>query len=163
MQTEEVKVDNYYCVRKIVGWRNRIDLRLWAGNCDEMLEWKVAQIFPKDAQIVATAVLLLVGRVVFSKYNKNSPKITATFVRKCVANIFQKSPNLVTLVVAQLADRSLLTPRVHGLNQSSANFYIKSINTLPTVFGFLLKQMQALSPFKIIAILKQSFSKFLFD
>ena len=64
---------------------------LWV-LCDQMFKIKVAQIFPKVAQKVISAVL----RNVFQS-SRRLLDFWATFVWKFDAKTFQNSPNLVTL------------------------------------------------------------------
>ena len=61
-----------------------------------MLYKKVAQVFPKVAQKVASPVWLKKQR--FSQLPKKSPNIWATFVIKFIAKKIKKLPNLVTLI-----------------------------------------------------------------
>ena len=70
------------------------------------------------AKKVATAVLTSKG-MLFKKPEK-SPYIWATFKRKFVTKNLQKSPNLVTLVVAQIRKQKLIRLSQIAKNQNLA-------------------------------------------
>ena len=74
-----------------------------------MLKLKVPQIYPTVVQKVATVVFT--EKLCLSKKTQRSPNMLATFVRKCVTESFQISPNLVTLVIAFF---TLLDPSLKG-------------------------------------------------
>ena len=65
-----------------------------------IVEIKRSPIFSIVAKKESAEVFI--WKVPYLKYPQKSPNISATFVRKFVAKIFKKSPNLVTLV-----DRSI--------------------------------------------------------
>ena len=60
------------------------------NQCDQMLNWKVAQFSAKVDQKVATAVFYL--KVMFTTNPQKIPNIWATFARKFVAQTFKNSP-----------------------------------------------------------------------
>ena len=73
-----------------------IDRPTTARQCDQMLELKVAQKFPKVNRKIATVNFYLKCNV-FKQGQKVSKVIVVTFVRNAVTMNFQKLTNLVTL------------------------------------------------------------------
>ena len=68
--------------------RNAPKINLQGKQCDQMLEYKVAQFRRKVSQIFSTAVFTQIG--IFSQKAKKMPNIWATFARKFVIKAFQK-------------------------------------------------------------------------
>ena len=102
----ELKQKTFYFMDWVAYWQgwyccSSPSTNVLHGQCDQMLESKVAKYPPWVAQKIAKAVCI--SKVTLSKYHQEVAKYLDNFWKNTICHQnFQKSPNLVTLFMAYL-------------------------------------------------------------